>query len=412
MAIDLNTIQYKNKKIPVLFEKHKTLPIFNLQLVFKNSGYINDVNLSGLTSISSSMLNEGTLKDGAIKFSSKLEDNAIDIYVNSGLETFVIEVSCLEDQYTLALKFLHELLKNPNISENSLEKIKKRHISKLASKQNDFDYIASTNLKALIYKNTPLEHSNIGNEEDINKITLSNVQNKLSSALNINNLIIVAGGSISYEKLKQDLKLIFDELKDEKTNTFKKIEFSSKPNTSIIKKDTEQSYIYFASPFDISYDSKDNYKAKLASQILGASGFGSRLMEEIRVKNGLAYSVHATFINKKSYSSFSGYLQTKISNTNKAKDMVEKIVSKFVKNGVTQEELDATKKFLLGSEPLRTETFSQKLSNAFSLFYKDLPLDYNKQELDLIKNISLEELNTFIKKHNEIKNISFSIVTK
>ena len=93
MAIDLNTIQYKNKKIPVLFEKHKTLPIFNLQLVFKNSGYINDVNLSGLTSISSSMLNEGTLKDGAIKFSSKLEDNAIDIYVNSGLETFVIEVS-------------------------------------------------------------------------------------------------------------------------------------------------------------------------------------------------------------------------------------------------------------------------------------------------------------------------------
>ncbi len=63
----------------------------------------------------------------------------------------------------------------------------------------------------------------------------------------------------------------------------------------------------------------------------------------------------------------------------KAKSLVETLVEEFVKNGVTKEELDSAKKFLLGSEPLRTETLSQRLNRAFTLFYRGLPQDYNKK---------------------------------
>ena len=135
-------------------------------------------------------------------------------------------------------------------------------------------------------------------------------------------------------------------------------------------------------------------------------------MEEIRVKNGLAYSAYGHISNKKSHSYFTGYLQTKLDNTQKAKDMVVSIVEEFIKDGVTKEELDAAKNFLLGSEPLRTETFSQRLNRAFSLYYKNLPFDYPKTELNMINNLSLDDLNQFIKSHKEIKNLTFSIVTK
>ncbi len=102
MSATLKNIEQNNTNIPVIFEKHKTLPIFNLQLVFKNSGYINDTKLAGLTNITAKILNEGTKTLGAIEFARKLENKAISIDTSTGFETFVIEVSCLKDEYKTA----------------------------------------------------------------------------------------------------------------------------------------------------------------------------------------------------------------------------------------------------------------------------------------------------------------------
>jgi len=126
----------------------------------------------------------------------------------------------------------------------------------------------------------------------------------------------------------------------------------------------------------------------------------------------LAYSAYsALYINMTNHS-HRGYLQTKIENKDEAIKIVKEVIKNFVKNGVTQKELDGAKKFILGSEPLRNETLSQRLSNAFMLFYKGLPLEHNKKVLKKIEELKLKDLNSFIAKHSEINDISFSIVTK
>jgi len=84
----------------------------------------------------------------------------------------------------------------------------------------------------------------------------------------------------------------------------------------------------------------------------------------------------------------------------------------FVKDGVTQKELDGAKNFILGSEPLRNETLSQRLSRSVNEFYLGQPIGQYEEELRLIKNISLEELNEFIKLHPEIAELTFAVVTK
>jgi len=65
----------------------------------------------------------------------------------------------------------------------------------------------------------------------------------------------------------------------------------------------------------------------------------------------------------------------------------------------------------LGSEPLKNESLSQRLNSTFHNFYYDRGLDYNKEKLRDIENLTLDELNSFIKSHKEIKDITFSIVT-
>ena len=76
------------------------------------------------------------------------------------------------------------------------------------------------------------------------------------------------------------------------------------------------------------------------------------------------------------------------------------------------DELKAAKNFLTGSEPLRSETLSQRLNRAFTLYYRGLEQDYSKKELEKIQNLKLKDLNDYIKSHNEINNLTFSIVRK
>jgi len=146
--------------------------------------------------------------------------------------------------------------------------------------------------------------------------------------------------------------------------------------------------------------------------ILGTGGFGSRLMEEVRVKRGLAYSAYARVNVTKSSSYMSGYLQTKLESMEEAKATVKEVIATFVKKGVTKDELEQTKKFILGSEPLRVETMSQRLSRTFQEYYKGFELGSSELELEQIQNLKLKDLNKYIKEHKEILDISFAIVTK
>ncbi|MPL74045.1 hypothetical protein SDC9_19854 [bioreactor metagenome] len=412
MSATIKHINIKGTEVPIIFEEQKDLPILNLQLVFQNSGYIQDKDKSGLVNLSSSILNEGTKELGSSNFAQILDENAITIHSSNGFETFVIEVSSLKEQSKKAVSLLNDLLKSPNFTQSSLDKIKTIQTGYLKRKENDFDFIAQNQLKAVLFKDTALENPSSGTIESISKIELKDIENFLSKTISLNNLIIVAGGNFTQKEIETLIRPILENLKTGEKSEVKKIDFKSQKSEKTLQRDTEQAYIYFGSSFNIDSKDEENYKAKVASFILGGSGFGSRLMEEIRVKRGLAYSAYGNISINKTHTYFSGYLQTKNETAKEAQELVSKLVDEFVENGVTQEELTAAKNFLLGSEPLRNETLAQRLNKAFTLYYRGLDQDYSKKELEKIQNLKLEDLNNYIKSHKEINNLTFSIVRR
>jgi predicted Zn-dependent peptidase len=412
MGAIIKHIDIKGVQVPVIFEEQKTLPILNLQLVFQNSGYIQDKDKSGLVSLSSKLLNEGTKELGVTKFAEKLEENAISLTTSNGFETFVIELSSLKEQSSKGIELLTALLKSPNFTQSTLDKLKTMQTGSLKRKENDFDYVSNNQLKSILFKGTALEKPAAGTVESISKIELKDIQNFVQQTICLENLIIVAGGYYELDEFEKLIKPFLETLAVGKKVGLEKIELNSKKDEKILLKDTKQAYIYFGSSFNIDSKDEENYKAKVASFILGGSGFGSRLMEEIRVKRGLAYSAYGSISINKSHSYFNGYLQTKNESADEAKKLVGEIIENFVKVGVTQEELSAAKNFLTGSEPLRSETLSQRLNRSFTLYYRGLEQDYSQKELEKIQNLKLEDLNEYIKSHNEINNLTFSIVRK
>jgi len=412
MAATIEYIEVKGMKVPVVFEDDSRLPLVTMKFVFKNSGSITDTKKAGLAKFSARVMGEGTKKLGSSAFAEALEAKAIHISASAGQETFVLELASLKEEFDNGLKYFDALLKDPNLTKEAIDKVKTTTIGGLARKENDFDYIASTELKALLFEGSVLSNPSSGTIESVKSIELDDVKKFIKNNLVSSRVIVVVGGDIDLQDVKKQISKIIESMPVGKASDVKHYPVTNKAKENIIKKETEQAYIYFGSPYNISIDSEDYYKARVATFILGTGGFGSRLMEEIRVKKGLAYSAYASINVSKSCSYLSGYLQTKIESQDDAKKTVKEVIAKFVKDGVTKEELEQTKKFLLGSEPLRVETMNQRLNRTFMEYYKGHELGHSKKELELIKNLKLKDLNEFIKSHKEILEMCFAIVTK
>ena len=412
MAATIQYIETNGLKIPVIYEYDKRLPLVTMQFTFTNSGSVTDTGKAGLAQFSSRVMNEGTKKLGSTAFAERLEAKAIHISSSTGRETFVMELGCLKEEFEEGLTYFESLLRDPNLSEEVVEKVKTMTLGSLSRKENDFDYTASNELKSLMFGNSPLSQPSSGTTDSVKSVNLNEVKSFINSHLSSSRLIVVLGGDVDFEKAKKKITKVIDALPKGVSDKVKHYAVEKKPQTSVLKRETEQAYVYFGSPYDMKEGDEEYYKARVATFILGTGGFGSRLMEEVRVKRGLAYSAYARVHVSKSSSYFSGYLQTKLESLQEAKETVNEVIADFVKNGVTKEELEQTKKFLLGSEPLRVETMSQRLSRTFMEFYKGESLGSSAKELKKIEKLKLKDLNAFIKEHSEINDLSYAIVTK
>ena len=398
-------LKYKNLNIPLLYEFDNSMPVVNFKLIFKASGNVANGKFPGLANLVAKMLNEGTSKLGVSEFANLLELKAVNLSIFSGFETFGFEINTLKENFDYGLNLLISLLKDPNFTQKTLDKIKTLIKGEIASNNIDFDYLSRTELNRLLYENTSLEYPQIGTLESIDKISLNEVK-EFFDALFLENLFIVLAGDI---KENINLNELLNCFKNGNKNNLAFIKTSDEKKLSFVKKQVEQAYIYFGAPYDVKKD--EIFKANVAIFIFGSSGFGSRLMEEIRVKRGLAYSIYARADFGLSSSKIWGYMQTKNESKDDAINVIKSEFLKFVKNGVSQDELNSAKNFLLGSVVLQKETMFGRINIKQKEFYMGEEFGEFERTLEKIKALNLDDLNKFIKAHDEILNLSFSVVS-
>ncbi|MUU33493.1 M16 family metallopeptidase [Helicobacter pylori] len=397
-------------KVPVIYEENHLLPMGFIHLAFRGGGSLSDKNQLGLAKLFAQVLNEGTKELGAVGFAQLLEQKAISLNVDTSTEDLQITLEFLKEYEDEAITRLKELLKSPNFTQNALEKVKTRMLAQLLQKESDFDYLAKLTLKQELFTNTPLANAALGTKESLQKIKLDDLKQQFAKVFELNKLVVVLGGDLKIDQTLKRLDNALNFLPQGKAYEEPYFETSDKKSEKILYKDTEQAFVYFGAPFKIKDLKQDLAKSKVMMFVLGG-GFGSRLMEKIRVQEGLAYSVYIRSNFSKVAHFASGYLQTKLSTQAKSVDLVKKIIKEFIEKGMTQQELDDAKKFLLGSEPLRNETISSRLNTTYNYFYLGLPLDFNQTLLNQIQKMSLKEINDFIKAHTEINDLTFAIVS-
>ena len=118
----------------------------------------------------------------------------------------------------------------------------------------------------------------------------------------------------------------------------------------------------------------------------------SRLMEDIRNKRGLAYSVASAFDARKYPGPFLVVLQTKNRSAPEAMKAAMEDVERMRTELVTEKELDEAKQYLIGSFPQRLSTQERIASFYAQVEYYGLGLDYPGKYASLIGGVTREDV--------------------
>jgi len=126
--------------------------------------------------------------------------------------------------------------------------------------------------------------------------------------------------------------------------------------------------------------------------ILGGGGFSSRLIDEIRVKRGLAYSVASFFDPGRYPGSFQIVLQTKNTSAREAIALSFQEMERIRKEPVSEKELEGAKKYLMGSFPMRLDTQGKLVNFLGQVEYFGLGLNYPESYPSIIQAVTREDV--------------------
>lgn len=150
---------------------------------------------------------------------------------------------------------------------------------------------------------------------------------------------------------------------------------SAPAHTVSIPFESAQAHVLIGQP-GIRRNDPDYLALTVGNYVLGGGGFVSRLYTQVREKRGLSYSVYSYFAPSLHAGAFTVGLQTRPDQAAQAIALSHEVVAQFVRDGPTEQELQAAKSNLIGGFALRLDSNRKLLDNVANIAWNDLPLDY------------------------------------
>ena len=132
---------------------------------------------------------------------------------------------------------------------------------------------------------------------------------------------------------------VFGDLTDITAPQAETLSIQNTGKTAVYTQEIPQTIIEIMQP-GIARDDPEYFAAQVMNFVLGSSGFGSRLTEEIREKRGLTYGIYSSFYTLDYLKGISVSTSTKNGNVQDMLTAIKNEFSAMRDNGVTQTELE------------------------------------------------------------------------
>jgi zinc protease len=129
------------------------------------------------------------------------------------------------------------------------------------------------------------------------------------------------------------------------------------------------------------------------NNVFGQYSLGGRLGDSIRERQGMAYYVSSSLDANVAEGPLVIRAGVSPANVDRAVASIDEEVAKLAADGVTQQELDDSRQFLIGSIPRALETNAAIASFLQTEEFFGLGLDYDARLPELLRGVTLDEAN-------------------
>jgi len=375
--LDIQTVKGKSGVTAWLVEDH-TLPIIAIEFAWRDAGTTLDpVDKQGLARLVANTLDEGAGDLNAQAFQKALDDNSITLGFGANRDYFTGSLKTLSRNSGKAFDLLHLALTSPRFEEEAIERMRRANISRVRSSMADPDWLGSRLLNATVFENHPYGFNSGGTLTTLKSITAADMKSFPTAHLALDNLVIGVSGDITPKDLAKALDKIFNGLSKKNTAvTVQQATLNSAGQIVSYEKDSSTQTVIQAMLPGVSRTDPDYYAFQVMNLVYGGSGFGSRLMEEVREKRGLTYGIYSSPWNLDHFDGLSIGTSTENANAGEVIKIIQDEATRIAATPVSAPELDSAKSYLIGSLPLGLTSASAVAATALSLQLNHRPADY------------------------------------
>jgi len=393
-----------------LVEEH-SVPMMAISFAFDGGSSQDPSGKEGLANFVTAMLDEGARELSSREFQERMEDLSMRMSYEEAKDAFYGNFETLTANRDESAKLLKLALNEPRFDPDAVDRVRQQLLADLVYAARDPDKVAQNEWYALAFKGHPYARPENGTEQTVAAITHDDLEGYRKRIFAKDTLKVVAVGDIDADQLGHLLDEVFGDLpaKAELTPVSKTTPVAG-GRQEVIEMNVPQSVAVFglgAMP----RNDPDFVPAFVLNQILGG-GFVSKLMEEVREKRGLAYSVYTELQPDQHASIFSGGVATRNDAMGQSLDVIRDELKKMAEQGPSQEDLDNAKNYLIGSYPLRFDTDATIATQLLGLKMDGFGPDYIENRNAMIAAVTLDDMKRVAKHLLETQNLIVTIVGK
>jgi len=316
---------------------------------------------NGLSQFIEHMLFKGSKRRSAEQSAKEADSigGGLDAFTSKELVSYNVKV--LDEHLPKAVDILADLVLNPKFADDDIRKEKGVIIEELKMEHDTPEYVLHEMFTKNFWRGHALGRSILGTKESINSFSRDSVMRYYKEAYSPSNILVTAAGNLRHKQLVDLTGEHFDKLKK---RTSKRKDIVPTPHAPLLfrdKQSLEQVHLYLAVPA-VPLSDKSRFACYLLNTILGG-GMSSRLFQNIRERQGLAYSVMSELSMYRDCGCMAVYAGTSLKSANKVIDAILVELRSMQESPVPEEELRRAKDNMKGSLVLGLESTSSRMGN-------------------------------------------------
>jgi predicted Zn-dependent peptidase len=394
--------------LTVITEEMKHIRSVSIGIWLKTGSRDEDLPWNGISHFIEHMVFKGTQHRTAEEIARQVDSIGGNMDAFTAKECISFSIKVLNEHVPIALDVLSDLVLNPVFDAQDITRERGVILEEIKMDEDNPDYLVHEIFTQNFWKDHPLGRPILGTRDTVKKFDRTPVFDFYSQRFSPANMIITAAGYLNHDSFVEVVAKHFESMKP-MSNGF----HSSPPKVvpKIIlrnKKSLEQVQICVGVPsYPITHERR--HTSYILNTLLGG-GMSSRLFQNIRERQGLAYAIYSDLNPYRDTGCMSIYAGTSRASAGK---VVESIVSEFRKlkaEMVTPDELRRSKDQLKGSLMLSLESSNARMSN---LARQEMYFDhfYGLDELIAkIEAVTAEELQELANQFFETDNIAVTVL--